>query len=471
MKRLYTYFISALVALSSVVSQAQGVASNWVEISKNRTIIKGDKLYVDFDILLNADHIRSRDRLILTPILQNDQISESLPEVILNGRDGDILYRRMIDSKKEHIAPYAVVKLKKRQQKTINYQIELPIREWMIGSKLWIQDDMISCVALNRNVGRQKVSNVITFDPSSLPLALSWAWPESHFDSLSLKVVFPENVTTIKPDYMNNEQALDQINALLGQHNNMVTGIKIIGAASPEGPYNLNEQLSESRAKAMAAFLENNYNIMPRSEHLSWIGGDWASLSTIIAKSNIANKDQIMRVIQNISDPSRREQELEKLNGGKSYAYMLENIYPLLRRAFCTIYYRTDAMGLIKARELIVSDPGCLSFEDMMSVAHSYREGSAEFNAVILLAVKSYPDNDIANLNASSVMLEQGNIDGAKTYLQKIANWPDSYNNIGVMNLLQGNYDQALEYLNKAVDNHNAQAIHNLETIKTLYSK
>lgn len=61
--------------------------------------------------------------------------------------------------------------------------------------------------------------------------------------------------------------------------------------------------------------------------------------------SSLPNKREIIDIIENvpISDPVRntsREGELKKLDGGRTYDYMLKNLFPDLRKAsYIKVYY------------------------------------------------------------------------------------------------------------------------------------
>lgn len=465
MKSLYTYFIIGLMAFSSLAAQAKGNPSHWVSITQNRTAIKGDKLIIDFDMDVNNHHIRSKQGLILAPLLQQGKIIESMPEVIINGHDRNISYKRTSD--KHTTTPYAVIKSKKRFNTTITYKMEMPLAAWMVGAKLWIRDDRQSCLVVEKNIGAQMVCRDVNFGTNPLPLALNWIAPgaEKCTDSLSLTLFFPEDVTQISPTYMTNAKTLEQTNTLFTNPNARITQIKVVGAASPEGSYDLNIKLSQDRAIALDAFLENNYHVIAGSEKVNWTGEDWASLAKMVAASDMKSKEKVLAVINNNSNPVLKHEELEKLEGGAPYKYMLNKMFPMLRKVDYTIYYRDGANSIAKAREMIESSPDSLCIQEMMVVAWSYPLGSKEFNEAVLLTANTHPNSNVANLNASSVMLDQGDAQAAKQYLDKIENMPQALNNIGVMELLMGNHKQAVESLKQAAENGNTQALENLTTL------
>lgn len=506
MKSLYTYFIIGLLALEGLAgrvyaqSEPLGVEQNrsqyqqnrdsrhrssgsldrvatssWVLITDNRTSIQSDKLCIDFDMVLKGKRVGAGDALILTPILQNEGIVHPLPRVIINGADRDILYRRSLSkgackgkaslrqqAQLDEQPPYAVIKIKKLRASALNYRLELPLRAWMVGSKLWIRDDLKACLMVDHSTGNQMVERNVNFTANSMPLSLSWVTPdvESCTDSLSLALYFPENVTQIEPLYMGNQETLEKTHDLLSDHNARVTLVKMVGTASPEGPQELNIEISRNRALAMEAYLENTYYLIPGAERVSWIGEDWQMLPALVAGSEYG--DLVEAVMANSVNSALRESELQSLDNGRAYNYLMEHVFSQLRRVDYTIYYRPGEIGLTKARQMVASGESELSLQEMMLVAWSYPVGSKEFNHAILLAAQTYPQSAAANLNASALMLSQGNITQAQPYLDRIQNWPQALNNTGVAQLLQGNYKQAILTMQQAADEGSSQALDNL---------
>lgn len=94
--------------------------------------------------------------------------------------------------------------------------------------------------------------------------------------------------------------------------------------------------------------------------------------------------------------------------------------------------------------------PQQLSLEEMYMVAQTYEPGSREFNEVMETAVRMYPDDPTANINAACTRMESGDLEGAKRYLSKAGNSPQALHAKGVMAILEGNTDQARQLLNQA---------------------
>ena len=65
------------------------------------------------------------------------------------------------------------------------------------------------------------------------------------------------------------------------------------------------------------------------------------------------------------------------------------------------------------------TQPQKLSLNEFYLVAQTYEPGSVEFNDVFETAVRMYPNDEIANLNAANSAMQRKDVENAKRYLQK----------------------------------------------------
>ena len=95
----------------------------------------------------------------------------------------------------------------------------------------------------------------------------------------------------------------------------------------------------------------------------------------------------------------------------------------------------------------------------MFLVAQTYEKGSNEFNEVFDVAVRMFPDDPTANINAAAIELQRGDLQQSVRYLDKAA----TLNNRGVLKLLQGDLDSAESYFKQAQAKGSVEAGANLE--------
>lgn len=75
---------------------------------------------------------------------------------------------------------------------------------------------------------------------------------------------------------------------------------------------------------------------------------------------------------------------------------------------------------------MILTDPRKLSLNEMYLVAQSYPAGSSEYNEVFEIAVRLYPSDPVANLNAAITAVNRGDTAAARRYIKQAANLPQA---------------------------------------------
>ena len=87
---------------------------------------------------------------------------------------------------------------------------------------------------------------------------------------------------------------------------------------------------------------------------------------------------------------------------------------------------------------------------------------------LLKIAAIYFPNNVIANINASSVALVRGSLDEAWTYLSKVEVNPEAYNNLGIYYWLRGDVESAKDYFQKAmaIDSEKENAVANIKLLE-----
>jgi len=98
-----------------------------------------------------------------------------------------------------------------------------------------------------------------------------------------------------------------------------------------------------------------------------------------------------------------------------------------------------------KGRRLIYTHPEGLSLEEMYNVAMSYDEGSDNWLDALLIAVKQYPDNETANLNAACAYVMTKRLNDARKYLRKAGKSAAAQYVADVINAMEGEVEWKLE--------------------------
>lgn len=180
----------------------------------------------------------------------------------------------------------------------------------------------------------------------------------------ALKVHFPQGKSDIRRYFRDNNASLvnlvSGIRAIEESKSSRVARVVIVGSASPEGTLAFNDRLAWNRALSLKEFIGNNTKLKGDAIRLFNGSEDWRGLRELVAASDMYEKDEILRIIDNVPIVKGRETELMKLGGGRPYLYMLEHMFPELRNAaFIKVYYENvpdkAAEALAKGAELVAA--------------------------------------------------------------------------------------------------------------------
>ena len=143
---------------------------------------------------------------------------------------------------------------------------------------------------------------------------------------------FDYNSSNLKPNTKMNKEAAKAIAAKLAS-GEAINGFEVEGWASPEGELELNNNLANDRANVAEKAIKNQLKKVKLNEKdfsfsAQGFGPDWDKFIELVQNSNIADKDQIVRVIQNSKN---REQEIKNMIN--VYPELEKDILPLIRRA------------------------------------------------------------------------------------------------------------------------------------------
>lgn len=282
---------------------------------------------------------------------------------------------------------------------------------------------------------------------------------------------FPLGKSVIMPGFKNNPEELGKIDKLIGcikrDTNITITGITVIGYASPDGTYQSNLLLSEKRATALKEYVTSKYGISGKLLTVKGEGEDWKTLDSLVSVSGMAGKNEILSIIRNTDIFDGREKKLMNLSGGVSYREMLAAMFPQLRRVDYELHYTVQPFTVEKGKEVIRTRPSSLSLNELFLIANTYEPGSEAFNEVFETAVRIFPGSDTANLNAAASALNRKDVVSAEQYLLKVTTQDAAYwNNLGVLYGLKKEYGKAAEYFGKAETLGNIQAASNIKEVR-----
>ena len=210
------------------------------------------------------------------------------------------------------------------------------------------------------------------------------------------------------------QAALDEIKA---NERKTLKGTEVVAYASPDGGESLNAKLSDKRsqsgAKAWSKVIGGREVADPEVKS---VGQDWEGFQELVAKSDIEDKDLIIRVLSMYSDPAVRESEIKNMS--EVYTVLKKEVLPELRRArfIANVEYQNyTAEELLK---LVEENSDVLDEEALLRSASLVKDLDAK-EAIYKKAIDKY-NSDRAQFNLGVVYLEQGELGKAEKAFAKV---------------------------------------------------
>ena len=181
----------------------------------------------------------------------------------------------------------------------------------------------------------------ITDSQSAIALFDTEATATDAPNASDINIAFPLGKNVLDPHYKNNcaelEKIKESIQKITASGDSKITGIVVMGFASPEGSTKINERLSDQRATALKKHIEDQYLTQPAPFKV-FREINYAGLRKLVAASDMPSRDKVLYIIDNVPiwDANRqvgRLGELMRLDGGNPYRYMYKEFFPKLRVA------------------------------------------------------------------------------------------------------------------------------------------
>ena len=237
------------------------------------------------------------------------------------------------------------------------------------------------------------------------------------------------------------QAALDEIKA---NERKTLIGTDIVAYASPDGKEADNAKLSNKRSSsAQKAFNQvTKKHEVEGPVNVSSVAEDWDGFQELVAASDLADKNLIIRVLSMYSDPAVREKEIRNMSS--VYSSLAKDILPELRRARFIAnvefqnYSNDELLQLIEENIDVLDETAILRaatlVKDNDQKIELYKKAADKFNS------------NAAQFNLAVTYLNMNENGKAKRALDKCAQDADWNNAMGVIALREGEYAQANRY-------------------------
>jgi len=280
------------------------------------------------------------------------------------------------------------------------------------------------------------------------------------------------------------------ISDVYAAENKKITNLEVSAYASPDGGVKLNTGLAENREGNTAKYMKGELKKAKVDANLDtkYTAQDWDGFQELVSKSNIQDKELILRVLSMYKDPEQRENEIKNISS--VYKTLADEVLPQLRRSRLTLNYEIIGKSDEEITQLASSNPSALNVEELLYAA-TLTNDAAKKEAIYTQATKQFPNDyrgynnlgllayqagDFAkaesffnkansvksapevNMNLGLIALKKGDKAAAESYFGKASGTPELNESLGNLYVAQGQYDRAVNSFGSAKTNSAALA-------------
>ena len=271
---------------------------------------------------------------------------------------------------------------------------------------------------------------------------------------------------------------------------NQNVSVEVSAYASPDGGLSLNESLAERREANTTRYLKGELNKrkidVPVGAH--YTAQDWEGFKELVSKSNLQDKDLVLRVLSMYSDPEQREREIKNIS--TVFRSLADEILPQLRRSRLTANIEIIGKSDEEITRLAQSNPKALNVEELLYAA-TLTNNDTDREAIYTKASELFPNdyrtwnnigmqryyagdlrkaeelfnksnsvqqNSAANINLGLLALTRGERDKAQQLIGGASDVAELGEALGMLYLEQGDYAKAVSSFGAAKTNNAALA-------------
>lgn len=270
-------------------------------------------------------------------------------------------------------------------------------------------------------------------------------------------IMFLINQANIRANQLNTDAMQELQREILsanGDTSRVLQEINISSYASPDGSMEFNTRLAENREKNTKAYMTDQLKKDKITEFgeltAQFTAEDWEGFQKLVQQSNIQDKDLILSVLSMYKDPEQREREIRNLSS--VFEQLADRILPQLR--YSRITASIDVIGKSDAEilALLDSDPSKLSVEEIL-YAGTLTDDNDKREKIYDTAARLYPNDYRTYNNLGLAQYVNGDYDAAAANFRKAASMTtngEPQMNLGLIEMINKNYTKANQLFGSA---------------------
>lgn len=417
--------------------------------------VTADSVTLSFRLTPEAMSVGREEALLLTPVIisADSAARQPMAPLAIAGRG-----RRIRDERHPGGRPEGTVTVAAggKGSEPASYRSSVARQPWMDHSRVVVRLERRSCCETEErtplDVADVDMRPALFEAPDFIVEVPAAAGDKTVEISGHAFIDFRVNRTEIDPAYRNNPRELaaifSTIDAVRANPDATISGITVKGYASPEGSYAANERLARGRTRSLTDHVRALYDFPEGVIVAEWEAEDWAGLRDSVSVSDMPERDGILAIIDSGMEPDARDAAIRRRYPA-AYSRLLEEVYPALRHTDYRVRYTIRKYAdVAEIRRVMEERPGNLSLDELYLLARSCKPGPEEYDRVMEMAVRLFPDDPASNLNAASAAINRGEFAAAGGYLDRVdGSLPEATYLRGILAARQGRYDEAERYL------------------------
>lgn len=426
--KLSMFLIALVAAFSSCSKQMGPLSSDLFKCTPNPLEAKAGKVEASIEGTIPAKYFNKKAEVTVTPVMVFEGKEVASAPVYLQGE-----------------------KVKANNQ-VINYKeggkVVVPAsftyEEGMRNSELYLTFK-VKVGSKEYSIPRVKVADgVISTSEIATAAAATPAIAPDKFqriikDAYKANIMFLIQQANLRGSELKSKSVTDlqkNIKATASAANQKLTGIEVSSYASPDGSLDLNTSLAEKREKNTVAYLQSalKKSKVKTTLDTKFTAEDWDGFKELMEKSNLQDKELVLRVLSTYSDPAEREAQIKNISA--AFTSIADDILPQLRRSRLTASYEIIGKSDEEIAKLAKETPKSLNVEELLYAATI---SGADKAAIYKSATEIYPSDFRGFNNLGVVYYQQGKIAEAANLFNQAksisASAPEVSMNLGLVAL------------------------------------
>ncbi len=454
------FVISSCASLTKMREESPSVG---YEVKPNPLVAKGGEVTVNGDVKFPEKYFNKKAVVVATPVLKYEGGQVEYPSTTLQGEKVEA---------NNKVIPYTGGSYS--YSGTIPYKPEMAKSELFINYSARIKEgDPIEYGSLKIADGVVATEGLVKVDPQTIGLKDNFKRiiPESYTADIHYVI----NKADVRRAELKSEDVLaleTKLAEAKADSTRQIKGAKISAYASPDGAVELNEKLSANRGTSAEKYFKKALKDkkITEAEATEFLKSmttpeDWDGFKALMEKSDIQDKELILRVLSMYADPVVREKEIKNISA--AYKEIADDVLPQLRRSVLSVDVDVVGKSDEQLLSLGLSDPKSLELEEVLYAA-TLTNNLQEKAAIYKAASEKYPECLRTFNNLGDVLLKQGKVEEAKKAFEAAKALNDNATvkaNLGAIALAEGDLKTAEELLTAAMSAGDAPS-YNLGIIK-----